>query len=172
MSVLTLLFLVPALCTASETALLAESKESLFLSAPSFAVIDEINSGQSSSMLEQGKDVVPINPFVAESACPASTRSPTSPIAPVPRYSSLPFVCFHSPCSDMDVLDSIDNAQDPASSERPWYFFVLWLQPSAEDDAVLEFIASDCNRPWDKEESIAPDLISTLLRRDHPNGQD
>ncbi|KAJ7763171.1 succinyl CoA synthetase-like protein [Mycena maculata] len=130
---ISLLLLVPGLCTASTT-LLHESKTELFLSAPSFAVVgasdDERKFGTIvfKTMLDQGLDVVPINPFVPESQ-------------------GIP--CLHA------LSDLADPARTAISVVTPpavtleivrqahaLGVYAVWLQPGAEDAAVLAFIAN------------------------------
>jgi len=178
-SALALLFTVPALCAASKV---VESKTELFLSAPSFAVVgasdDETKFGTIvfKTMLEQGLDVVPINPFIAESQgipCLASLAEIADP-----ARTSISVVT--QPSVTLQILRQASALG----------IFAVWLQPGAEDEAVLDFIANansggtsyihtivplsgmvrrqngtvpPCNGPGRSFDT--PDLISTLVRR-------
>ncbi|KAF7320835.1 CoA-binding domain-containing protein [Mycena chlorophos] len=111
---------------------LLKSKTDHFLSAPSFAVVgaseDETKFGTIvlKTMLEQGLDAVPVNPY-----------SPFSEGKP----------CIHS-LADLDDPErtSISIVTQPAVTLSILHQAIelgipaVWLQPGAEDFAVLEFI--------------------------------
>ncbi|KAJ7929599.1 CoA binding domain-containing protein [Mycena leptocephala] len=178
---LALLLLASGLCSASTASLLVDSKKELFLSAPSFAVVgasdDESKFGTIvfKTMLEQGMDVVPINPFASESQGVPCLDS-LAEIAD-PARTSISVVT--PPSVTLSIL-----RQASALS-----IFAVWLQPGAEDAAVLEFIANanattsyihstvggafrrsngsaGTLGPCITGNPDAPDLISTLVRRD------
>ncbi|KAJ6551922.1 hypothetical protein B0H19DRAFT_950596 [Mycena capillaripes] len=161
---------------------LLQSKTDLFLSAPSFAVVgasdDETKFGTIvfKTMLDQGMDVVPINPFVAESQGVPCLHS-LADIAD-PARTSISVVT--QPSVTLQILRQASTLG----------IFAVWLQPGAEDEAVLEFIANTnstmrgttyihsaapltgtvrrngtgtvgpCVR-----NPLAPDVISTIVRR-------
>ncbi|KAF7364611.1 CoA-binding domain-containing protein [Mycena venus] len=171
-------------CTGSQSkASVHEMKTELFLSAPSFAVVgasdDETKFGTIvfKTMLEKGMDVVPINPFVSESQ-------------------GIP--CLHSLAEIADPAQtSISVVTQPAVSLQILQqatalgILAVWLQPGAEDDAVLEFIRTaganstvqtkfihsaapltdvvrrdnDTSSPCKRDGPETPDLISALWRR-------
>ncbi|KAJ7929605.1 CoA-binding protein, partial [Mycena leptocephala] len=105
-----------------------------FLSAPSFAVVgasdDETKFGTIvfKTMLDQGMDVVPINPFVSESQGIPCLDSLTE-IAD-PTRTSISVVT--QPSVTLEILRQASALG----------IFAVWLQPGAEDDAVLKFIAN------------------------------
>ncbi|KAJ7732644.1 CoA binding domain-containing protein [Mycena metata] len=173
-SALALLSVLPALCAASTPSLLAESKKELFLSAPTFAVVgasdDETKFGTIvfKTMLEQGLDVVPINPFIPESqgvSCLGSLAELADP-----ARTSISVVT--QPAVTLEILRQASALG----------IFSVWLQPGAEDDAVLEFIANSTMGTTTYIHSAVPlpgaarrsspicggvgtpDLISTLVR--------
>ncbi|KAJ6531387.1 CoA-binding protein, partial [Mycena vulgaris] len=103
-----------------------------FLSAPSFAVVgasdDDTKFGTIvfKAMLDKGMDVAPINPFVS-----ASQGIP----------------CLHSLADIADpARTSISVVTQPSVTleilrqAQALGIFSVWLQPGAEDDAVLDFI--------------------------------
>ncbi|KAJ7347901.1 CoA-binding protein, partial [Mycena albidolilacea] len=103
-----------------------------FLSAPSFAVVgasdDETKFGTIvfKTMLEQGMDVVPINPFVVES----QGRPCLDSLAEIADPGQTSISVVTQPSVTLKILR---QAKDLG-------IFAVWLQPGAEDDAVLEFI--------------------------------
>jgi len=130
-SVISLLLVLPRFAVASRTSVL-ESKMEMFLSAPSFAVVgaseDETKFGTIvfKQMLAQGMDVVPINPFV-----PASQGIPClQSLAEIadPARTSISIVT--QPSVTLQIL----------REAQALGIFSVWLQPGAEDDAVLDFI--------------------------------
>ncbi|KAF7368712.1 CoA-binding domain-containing protein [Mycena venus] len=178
----TLIFVLPGLVSASKVSLL-ESKTELFLSAPSFAVVgasdDETKFGTIvfKTMLEQGLDVVPINPFVSESQGIPCLDSLSKIVDPVRTSISV----VTQPSVTLQILHQASALG----------IFAVWLQPGAQDAAVLEFIASpnatargtsyihsqataplaralqtDTAGPCVVGDPSAPDLISTLLARE------
>ncbi|KAF7364592.1 CoA-binding domain-containing protein [Mycena venus] len=125
------------------------------------------------TMLEKGIDVVPINPFVSESQ-------------------GIP--CLHSLAEIADLAQtSISVVTQPAILQQATALGILavWLQPGAEDDAVLECIRNadansmiqtkfihsavpltdvvrcdnDTGGPYPRDGPETPDLISTLSRQ-------
>ncbi|KAJ7347766.1 NAD-P-binding protein [Mycena albidolilacea] len=177
--VFALLLILPGLCAASKASnsLLVESKKELFLSAPSFAVVgasdDETKFGTIvfKTMLEQGLDVVPINPFVPESQG-VPTLDSLADIAD-PARTSISVVT--QPAVTLQILHQASTLG----------IFAVWLQPGAEDATVLDFIASangttsyihsaavvgrgpgtETTAPCNIVNTSAPDVISTLVRR-------
>ncbi|KAJ7171216.1 CoA binding domain-containing protein [Mycena filopes] len=133
-SVLALISVLSALCRASTPALLAESKQELFLSAPTFAVVgasdDESKFGTIvfKTMLDQGLDVVPINPFVPESHGVSCLNS----LAALPDPARTAISIVTQPAATLEILRQASALG----------IFAVWLQPGAEDAAVLEFIAN------------------------------
>ncbi|KAJ7474851.1 succinyl CoA synthetase-like protein [Mycena latifolia] len=106
----------------------------MFLSAPSFAVVgasdDESKFGTIvfKAMLAKGMDVTPINPFV-----PASQG----------------ITCLHSLADIADPARTSISVVTPPSvtleivrQAHALGVFSVWLQPGAEDDAVLDFITN------------------------------
>lgn len=179
---LAILFLVSGLCSASTGAsLLVDSKKELFLSAPSFAVVgasdDDSKFGTIvfKTMLEQGMDVVPINPFASESQG-------------VPCLDSLAEIADPARTS-ISVVTPPSVSLSILRQASALGIFAVWLQPGAEDAAVLEFIANanattsyihstaggafrrsngsaGTLGPCITGNPDAPDLISTLVRRE------
>ncbi|KAJ7438133.1 succinyl CoA synthetase-like protein [Mycena galericulata] len=163
-----LLLVVPALCTASAATLLLESKTELFLSAPSFAVVGASDDATKfgtivfKTMLEKGMDVVPINPVSIAAFIPESQGVP----------------CLHS-LSDLadPARTAISVVTQPAVTlqilrqAHDLGIFAVWLQPGAEDDAVLNFIASANSTGTSYIHSAAPVAAGRLGRRvDSPCG--
>ncbi|KAK7052581.1 CoA-binding domain-containing protein [Favolaschia claudopus] len=178
---LTLLCVVPALFVASKASALLESNTKLFLSAPSFAVVGASNDESKfgtivfKAMLEHGMDVVPVNPFVAESHGISCLHSLDDIVDPA--HTSISIVT--QPSVTLQILRQASALG----------IFAVWLQPGAEDDAVLEFIASpnatargtsyihsaealslEARKSNETPPCLAgdpakPDLISTLARR-------
>ncbi|KAJ7790023.1 CoA binding domain-containing protein [Mycena olivaceomarginata] len=109
------------------------SKKELFLSAPSFAVVgasdDETKFGTIvfKTILEQGLDVVPINPGVP-------TLDSLADIADPARTSISLHALTHIWYSQV-TLQILRQASALG-------IFAVWLQPGAEDAAVLDFIAA------------------------------
>ncbi|KAF7364591.1 CoA-binding domain-containing protein [Mycena venus] len=151
-------------CAGSQSkASLHETKTELFLSAPSFAVVgasdDETKFGTIvfKTMLEKGMDVVPINPFVSESQ-------------------GIP--CLHSLAEIADPAQtSISVVTQPAVSLQILQqatalgILAVWLQPGAEDDAVLEFIrnaGATGNSTTSFIHSVTP--LPDVVRRDNGTG--
>ncbi|KAJ7780566.1 CoA binding domain-containing protein [Mycena maculata] len=110
-------------------------KEARFLSAPKFAVV-----GASSTISKNGfkalkflvdrhKDVVPINPNVTEVLDIPALKTLSE--LPDPTHTSVSIVT--QPAVTLKIL------QDA----KALGIFALWLQPGAEDDAVIEFIEAD-----------------------------
>ncbi|KAF8206032.1 CoA-binding protein, partial [Mycena galopus ATCC 62051] len=103
-----------------------------FLSAPSFAVVgasdDETKFGTIvfKTMLEQGLDVVPINPFVPESQG-------------VPCLDSLAEIADPARTS-ISIVTQPSVTLQILREATALGIFAVWLQPGAEDAAVLEFI--------------------------------
>ncbi|KAJ6480309.1 CoA binding domain-containing protein [Mycena sanguinolenta] len=158
--------------------MLLESKKQLFLSAPSFAVVgasdDDTKFGTIvfKTMLEQGLDVVPINPFVTESQGVPCLDSLAEIVDPARTSISI----VTQPSVTLQIL-----RQATALG-----IFAVWLQPGAEDDAVLDFIANanatgaptfihsaarirsrgaNVSPPCNAGNLSTPDVISTLERR-------
>ncbi|KAJ7201198.1 CoA binding domain-containing protein [Mycena haematopus] len=157
--------------------MLVESKKDLFLSALSFAVVgasdDEFKFGTIvfKTMLEQGLDVVPINPFVTESQG-------------VPCLDSLAEIADPARTS-ISVVTQPSVTLQILHQASALGIFAVWLQPGAEDDAVLEFINANAtgattyihsaapihrrdtslSSPCVAGDPAAPDVISTLERR-------
>ncbi|KAJ7069935.1 hypothetical protein C8F01DRAFT_977622 [Mycena amicta] len=118
-------------------ALLLQSKTELFLSAPSFAVVgasgDESKFGTIvfKTMLDRGLDVVPINPFA-----PFSYGKPcVNALADLPDPKRTSISVITQPSVTLNILRQAAELG----------VFAVWLQPGAEDHAVLEFIASANN---------------------------
>ncbi|KAJ7474858.1 hypothetical protein FB451DRAFT_277149 [Mycena latifolia] len=127
----TIHLLVAARLSVASIAVLA-SKTEMFLSAPSFAVVGASNDENKfgtivfKEMLNKGMDVAPINPFV-----PASQGIP----------------CLHSLSNIADpARTSVSVVTQPSVTleivrqAHALGIFSVWLQPGAEDDAVLDFI--------------------------------
>ncbi|KAJ7457281.1 NAD-P-binding protein [Mycena galericulata] len=156
-STMCLLLVVPALCTASAATLLLESKTELFLSAPSFAVVGASDDATKfgtivfKTMLDKGMDVVPINPFIPESQgvpCLHSLSDLADPARTAISVVTQPAV----------TLQILRQAHDLG-------IFAVWLQPGAEDDAVLNFIASANSTGTNYIHSAAPTAAGGLGRR-------
>ncbi|KAJ7708225.1 hypothetical protein B0H17DRAFT_917299 [Mycena rosella] len=106
----------------------------MFLSAPSFAVVgasdDETKFGTIvfKAMLENGMDVTPINPFVT-----ASQGIPCLPsLADIPDPARTSISVVTPPTATLEIL----------RQAHALGVFAVWLQPGAEDTAVLDFIAN------------------------------
>ncbi|KAJ7216344.1 CoA-binding protein, partial [Mycena pura] len=103
-----------------------------FLSAPSFAVVgasdDPTKFGTIvlKTMLEKGLDVVPVNPFVPTSQGQPCLHSLAD--LPDPKHTSISVVT--QPHVTLQILKQATELGIPA----------VWLQPGAEDAAVLDFI--------------------------------
>nr|GAT48176.1 predicted protein [Mycena chlorophos] len=114
----------PGVIQSREMSLL-KSKTDHFLSAPSFAVVgaseDETKFGTIvlKTMLEQGLDAVPVNPSLSDLDDPERT--------------SISIVT--QPAVTLSILYQAVELGVPA----------VWLQPGAEDSAVLEFIENTNN---------------------------
>ncbi|KAJ7294004.1 hypothetical protein C8J57DRAFT_1270594 [Mycena rebaudengoi] len=133
MAAIFLLLLVPCLSAASQVALF-ESRKELFLSAPSFAVVgasgDESKYGTIvfKTLLDQGVDVVPINPF-----SPTSQGIPClHSLADLPDPSRTSISIVTQPSVTLEILKQAEDLG----------IFAVWLQPGAEDAAVLEFMGN------------------------------
>ncbi|KAJ7474857.1 CoA binding domain-containing protein [Mycena latifolia] len=128
-----LLLAASRLCVASPAVLLA-SKTEMFMSAPSFAVVgasnDETKFGTIvfKEMLEKGLDVAPINPFV-----------PTS--QGIPCLQSLADIADPARTS-ISVVTQPSVTLQILRQAHALGIFSIWLQPGAEDEAVLDFIAN------------------------------
>ncbi|KAJ7732642.1 hypothetical protein B0H16DRAFT_173663 [Mycena metata] len=175
----------PSFSAASNSSDLA-TKTTVFLSAPSFAVVgasdDETKFGTIvrrllclryclaylglqvfKTMLEQGLNAVPINPFVSESQ--GITCLDTLASLPDPAHTSISIVT--QPAVTLQILQQASALG----------ILAAWLQPGAQDEAVLEFINSttdgttyiyssaistDTLGPCLFDNPAMPDLISTL----------
>ncbi|KAJ7143821.1 CoA binding domain-containing protein [Mycena epipterygia] len=163
---------------ASKAALLLESKTELFLSAPSFAVVgasdDESKYGTIvfKTMLKKGMDVVPINPFVSASQGIPCLHSLSDIVDPARTSISV----VTQPSVTLQILRQASELG----------IFAVWLQPGAEDEAVLDFIANASSTmggtsyihsvgprsgvaarnggPCAISDPVSPDVISTLGR--------
>ncbi|KAJ7605622.1 NAD-P-binding protein [Mycena polygramma] len=149
----------------------------LFLSAPSFAVVgasdDDTRFGTIvfKTMLDKGLDVVPINPFVPESQGVPCLRT----LAEIVDPSRTSISVVTQPSVTLQILQQASALG----------IFAVWLQPGAEDEAVLQFIANSNSTtsyihstvplvhprdgatigPCVVGDRRAPDVISTLERR-------
>ncbi|KAJ7241415.1 NAD-P-binding protein [Mycena rebaudengoi] len=150
-----LLLLVPYLSAASNI----ENKQELFLSAPSFAVVGASNNETKfgtivfKTLLAHGADVF----SVASQGIPCL---PSLADLPDPSHTSVSIVT--PPSVTLEIL----------KQAAALGIFAVWLQPGAEDAAVLAFIANstalsgrsifttDTLVPCGNSEK--PDLISTL----------
>ncbi|KAF7325040.1 CoA-binding domain-containing protein [Mycena kentingensis (nom. inval.)] len=105
-----------------------------FLAAPRFAVVgasgDDAKFGTIvfKTMLEMGLDAVPVNPYAPSSA--GHPCVPSLEDLPNPEQTSVSIVT--QPAVTLAILHQAIALGVPA----------VWLQPGAEDAAVLEFIAS------------------------------
>ncbi|KAJ6507115.1 hypothetical protein DFH09DRAFT_1200011 [Mycena vulgaris] len=128
-SALCLLLLLPSLSIAVNT-----SDEQKFLSAPSFAVVGASNNASKvgtmvlKALLAKGMSAVPINPFVAESQGITTLDSLSD--LPNPAQTSISIVT--QPAVTLQILK---QAHDLG-------VFAVWLQPGAQDAAVLEYLAN------------------------------
>ncbi|KAJ6590862.1 hypothetical protein B0H10DRAFT_1830429 [Mycena sp. CBHHK59/15] len=149
----------------------------MFLSAPSFAVVgaseNESKFGTIVRLffLLKGRDVVPINPFASESQGIPCLKSLAD--LPDPARTSVSIVT--QPSVTLEIL----------RQAKQLGVFAVWLQPGAEDEAVLDFMANSttaghyiytlpplpgeigrrASGPCDSAPNgNSTDLISTLLR--------
>ncbi|KAJ7833647.1 kinase-like domain-containing protein [Mycena olivaceomarginata] len=110
-------------------------KQDLFLSAPKFAVVgasaNPAENGYKALkfLLEKSKDVVPINPSASE--IQGINCLKTLSELPDPTHTSVFIVA--PPNVTFEVL----------KLAKALNIFALWLQPGAEDDAVVKFIQAD-----------------------------
>ncbi|KAJ7017294.1 NAD(P)-binding protein [Mycena alexandri] len=158
--------MLPVLSAASSTPDLA-TKTAVFLSAPSFAVVgaseDESKFGTIvfKTMLEQDLNAVPINPFVSESQGISCLDTLAS--LPDPAHTSISIVT--QPAVTLQILQQASALG----------ILAVWIQPGAQDDAVLQFLNSttdgttyiytpttDTLGPCLFANPAMPDLISTL----------
>ncbi|KAJ7017295.1 CoA binding domain-containing protein [Mycena alexandri] len=165
---LSLLCLLPLLSTASNSSDLATTT-AVFLSAPSFAVVgasnDETKFGTIvfKTMLEQGLNAVPVNPFVSESQGISCLDTLAS--LPDPAHTSISIVT--QPAVTLQILRQASALG----------ILAVWLQPGAQDETVLQFINStmddttyiytpaifaDTGGPCLFDNPAMPDLVSTL----------
>ncbi|KAJ7732643.1 CoA binding domain-containing protein [Mycena metata] len=165
---LSLLCLLPLVSAASNSSDLA-TKTAVFLSAPSFAVVgasgDESKFGTIvfKTMLEQGLNAVPINPFVSESEGIPCLDTLAS--LPDPAHTSISIVT--QPTVTLQILQQASALG----------ILAVWIQPGAQDETVLQFINSTTDRttyiytpttttsitgPCLFANPAMPDLISTL----------
>ncbi|KAJ7708224.1 hypothetical protein B0H17DRAFT_1124993 [Mycena rosella] len=157
------------LCDGALTVAELEIQTQRLLSPPSFAVVGTSDNGKKfgtiafKTMLEKGMPVVPINPLVASSQGIPCLQS-LADIAD-PTRTSIPAVT--QPSVTLEILRQAQALN----------IFSVWLQPGAEDAAVLEFIANATfaggatsyihavqpdGGPCFIKNPIAPDVISTL----------
>ncbi|KAJ7254386.1 CoA binding domain-containing protein [Mycena haematopus] len=112
-----------------------EQKEALFLSAPHFAVVGASTSESKNGtkalnwLIKENKDVVPVNlnaPEIHGIKCKKSLSE-----LPDPTHTSVSIVV--PPKATLDVLKLAKSLG----------IYAVWIQPGAEDDAVVEFIEAD-----------------------------
>ncbi|KAJ7241413.1 NAD-P-binding protein [Mycena rebaudengoi] len=124
-----LLLLAACLSAASSN---IESKQELFLSAPLFAIVGASNNETKfgtivfKTLLAHGADVVPINPATSQGI----TCLPSLADLPDPSHTSVFIVT--PPSVTLEIL----------KQAAALGIFAVWLQPGAEDAAVLAFIAN------------------------------
>ncbi|KAJ7134545.1 CoA binding domain-containing protein [Mycena epipterygia] len=110
-------------------------KKALFLSAPKFAVVGaSTNASKNGSkalkwLIEQHKDVVPINPKASEIQGIKCMKTLSE--LPDPTHTAVSVVV--RPEVTLEILQQA----------KALGIFALWLQPGAEDDAVIKFIQAD-----------------------------
>ncbi|KAJ6531406.1 hypothetical protein DFH09DRAFT_1183536, partial [Mycena vulgaris] len=123
-SVFCLLLLLPSLSITANS-----SDEQKFLSASSLAVVGASNNESKvgtmvlKALLAKGMSAVPINPFVAESQGITTLDSLSD--LPHPTQTSISIV----------TLQILKQAHDLG-------VFAVWLQPGAQDAAMLEYLAN------------------------------
>jgi len=121
--------------TTVEPASTLEQKRALFLSAPHFAVVgastnDTKNGSKALKWLvKQNKDVVPVNPNATEIQGLKCIKSLSE--LRDPAHTSVAIVV--PPKTTLDVLKLAKSLG----------IYAVWIQPGAEDDAVVEFIEAD-----------------------------
>ncbi|KAJ7017394.1 NAD(P)-binding protein, partial [Mycena alexandri] len=114
-----------------------DEKKALFFSAFHFAVVgastDENKYGFKTMkrLVDLRKDVVPVNPTATEilgRKCIASLSD-----LPEPMLTAVSVVCKPQASVTLAILKEAKSLN----------ILVLWLQPGAEDNAVVEFIEAD-----------------------------
>ncbi|KAJ6531395.1 CoA binding domain-containing protein [Mycena vulgaris] len=129
-SALYLLLLLPSLSIAANT-----SDEQKFLSAPSFAMVgtsyneSKVGTMVLNELLAKGMSAVSINPFVAESQGIATLDSLSD--LPNPAQTSISIVTQPAVCT-LQILKQVHELG----------VFAVWLQPGAQDAAVLKYLAN------------------------------
>ncbi|KAJ7058993.1 NAD-P-binding protein [Mycena amicta] len=149
------------------------AKIDLFLAAPSYAVVGASDDASKfgtivlNTMLEKGMNAVPVNPFVSTSEGISCLNSLAD--LPDPAHTSVSVIT--QPSVSLSILQQATALGVP----------MVWLQPGAQDAAVLAYIASanatgrtdfiytdtpvspDTGGPCSVGDPDVPDVISTLL---------
>ncbi|KAJ7095937.1 CoA binding domain-containing protein [Mycena belliarum] len=118
----------------SKLAIVNQKKER-FLSAPYFAVVGASTNPAKNGykalkwLVEQHKDVTPVNLKASEIQGLKCVKALSE--LPDPTHTSVSIVVH--PEATLDIMQQAKNLG----------IFALWLQPGAEDDAVVQFIQAD-----------------------------
>ncbi|KAJ7069932.1 CoA binding domain-containing protein [Mycena amicta] len=143
-------------------------KIALFLAAPSYAVVGASDDASKfgtivlNTMLEKGMNAVPVNPFVSTSEGISCLNSLAD--LPDPAHTSVSVIT--QPSVSLSILQQATALGVP----------MVWLQPGAQDAAVLAYIANatggtnfiytdspDTRGPCSIGDPDVPDVISMLL---------
>ncbi|KAJ6509033.1 kinase-like domain-containing protein [Mycena sanguinolenta] len=141
-----------------------KQKQALFLAAPHFAVVGASTSESKMGakvlkwLIERSKDVIPVNHIAQEIQGIKCIKSLSE--LPDPTHTSVSIVV--PPKATMAVLQLAKSLG----------IYSVWIQPGAEDDAVVEFIEADaqfkarCIYLQHATHTAAPKMLASTLHTD------
>ncbi|KAJ6508891.1 CoA binding domain-containing protein [Mycena sanguinolenta] len=141
-----------------------EQKEALFLSAPHFAVVGASTSESKNGtkalkwLIKESKDVIPVN-LIAQEIQGIKCMKSLSEL-PDPTHTSVSIVV--PPKTTLAVLQLAKSLG----------IYSVWIQPGAEDDAVVEFIEADaqfkarCIYREHALHTVTPKILASTLHTD------